>query len=293
LLNKSKLLDAVKSIVWELKLNGPFNVQVLAKDNQIKIIECNSRASRSFPFVSKVLRTNLAQIATDVITGQAGVPETIALSPCSFVGVKSSVFSFTRLEGADPVSGVEMVSTGEVGCIADTFQNAFLLSLISSGIRIPKRGILLSTGPVDKKDKLLPSLRGLQKLNLPIYGTEGTAKHLRSHDFKIIEVQWPDTTENNLLSALNIIREGKVDLVINIPKNTTPIELSRGKEIRQTTVRHGCSLITNLEKAAKFLEALSDSKEFLATHEAVPLNSPPKSVIPPSAGKDVRDLDLA
>lgn len=255
---------AGRKIAKGLKLNGPFNMQFLAKDGHIKVIECNARAARSFPFVSKAVGLNLADAATDVMIGSNPNLSRFNEDDLPYVGVKAAMFSFKRLGGADPILGVEMASTGEVGCIGETFDSALLLALQASGVHRPKKGVLVSAGPETKKFRFLPAARILQSLQLPIYATPGTARFLQDHGIEVVTVNWPKNGENDVLS---IIKSDTVDFVINIPKSLEDDELSNGSKIRQAAVRYGCSLLTNMEKVTAFVQALERCKDFANTHQ--------------------------
>jgi carbamoyl-phosphate synthase large subunit len=256
------------AIAKGLKLNGPFNIQFLAKQNHIKVIECNARAARSFPFVSKVVGLNFADAATAVIIGKEPKLKRFSEDDLPHVGVKAPMFSFTRLSGADPVLGVEMASTGEVGCIGKTFEEALLLSLEAAKVKRPKKGVLVSAGPEHEKLKFLESAAYFQKINLPIFATGGTAKFLASHGIKVETLDWPGQGPRDVIRA---IKDGLVDLVINVPKNLQRQELSYGAQIRQAATQFGCSLITNMEATTAFASALARYPDFLASHDVMPL----------------------
>jgi carbamoyl-phosphate synthase large subunit len=241
-----------------LQITGPFNMQFIAKDNDVKVIECNLRASRSFPFVSKVTKNNFIDLATRVIMGKKISESDIAPFDLDYVGVKSPQFSFTRLKGSDPVLGVEMASTGEVACLGDDFEEAFLKSLLSIGFQIPKKSILLSTGSFPSKTAFLEETRVLSDLGYKFYATGGTAKFMREHEIEVQELHWP--LEKKEPNALTYLAEGKIDLVINIPKNAERPELTNGYLIRRKAVDHNIPLITNLQLAKGFVKALQ-SKE--------------------------------
>lgn len=259
---------AGRLIAGGLNLNGPFNIQFLARQNHIKVIECNARAARSFPFVSKVIGLNLADVATAVFIGHEPRMYRLAEDDLPHVGVKAPMFSFTRLAGADPVLGVEMVSTGEVGCIGRDFHEALLLSLEAAKCRRPAKGVLVSAGPEHEKMKFLDCAAYFARMALPIYATEGTATFLEQHGIKATRLAWPGEGADDVLGA---IREGKVDLVINIPKNLQRREMSHGARIRQVAVQFGCSLITNMETTEAFAQALARYPGFVETHEVMPL----------------------
>ena len=268
-----RVRGAAKAIAQGLQLNGPFNIQFLAKNNQIKVIECNARASRSFPFVSKVAGINLAEISTDVIIGKSPQFKLVSQDHLPFVGVKAPMFSFTRLTGADPILGVEMASTGEVGCIGRTFDEALLLSLEAAKCRRPIKGILVSAGPEHEKMKFLESAIYFEKIGLPLFATEGTAKFLSQHGIHATALSWPGEipAKDGLPDALEVIKSGKVDLVINVPKILDHTELTRGALIRRTAVQFGCSLLTNMETTNAFVQAIGRSQNFMLDHELLHL----------------------
>jgi len=248
--------DIVRKIVKGLDLNGPFNIQFIAKNNDVKVIECNARASRSFPFISKVSGVNLAEFACKVMNNEKVKKILIDESEISHVGVKASMFSFQRLDGADPVVGVEMASTGEVGCLGEKFNHALLLSMESTRIKRPKKGILLSTGREKDKVKFMEVVDNLYKLGVPIYATKGSAEYLENKGYKVDTVHW-----NRGPRAVDIITEGKVDFVISINKNLSVDELNNNSEIRKTAVKCGCSILTNLEKVIAYLKACDSYEE--------------------------------
>jgi len=242
-----------KLIAQELRISGPFNIQFLAKDNDIKVIECNLRASRSFPFVSKVSKINFIEIATQVMLGiSVQKPEKSTLD-LDYVGVKASQFSFSRLQKADPVLGVEMASTGEVGCIGDDFYEAILKAMISVGYTIPKKNILMSTGAMRSKIELLESARMLQERGFNLYATRGTQKFLQENGITATMLHWPDEQESP--NTLQYLKERKIDLVINIPKNLSKNELNNDYEIRRTSIDFNIPLITNARLASAFIYA--------------------------------------
>jgi carbamoyl-phosphate synthase large subunit len=242
-------------VAGELKINGPFNIQFLAKDNDVSVIECNLRASRSFPFVSKVCGTNLIDIATKVMVDWP-IPE-INLKPFNmdYVGVKAPQFSFTRLKGADPTLSVEMSSTGEVGCIGDDFEEAFLKAMISVGLKLPIKNVLLSTGPTESKLDFLPSAKILQKMGISLMASRGTANYLNENGVKAEAVDWPSDGGANAADAR--IKAGGIDLVINIPKNYQRDELTNGYLIRRAAADFGVPLVTNIQLAKRLAESLS------------------------------------
>jgi carbamoyl-phosphate synthase large subunit len=243
-----------KKIAKSLKITGPFNIQFIAKDNDVKVIECNLRASRSFPFVSKVFKINFVDLATKIIMGKK-VPHIDRSSfDLDYVGVKAPQFSFTRLKGSDPVLGVEMASTGEVACLGNDFNETFLKSLISVGFTLPKKTILLSTGPIDNKTEFLESTRELADMGYSFYATKGTADFMEANGFKAEVLYWP--LENKEPNTLSYISDGKIDLVINIPKNIEKEELDNDYLIRRKAVDFNVPLITNLQLAKRFAEAI-------------------------------------
>jgi len=218
------------------------------------VIECNLRASRSFPFISKVTKLNFIDLATRAMMHVPIAPVSAANFDLEYVGVKSPQFSFTRLKGSDPVLGVEMASTGEVGCIGDDFEEAFLKSLLAIGFRIPKKTILLSTGSLASKTAFLEETRLLSEMGYIFYATAGTASFMKNNGIDCCELNWPlDKKEPNVLTY---IAEGKIDLVINIPKNAGRTELTNGYLIRRKSVDHNIPLITNLQLAKRFVKAI-------------------------------------
>jgi len=243
-----------RKIARSLEINGPFNMQFIAKNNDVKVIECNLRVSRSFPFVSKVLKLNLINLATRIIMNEP-VPKIDKSSfDLDYVGVKAPQFSFTRLKGSDPILDVEMTSTGEVACLGDNFNEAFLKSLISIGFTLPQKNILLSTGPIDSKAELLESVKSLAEMKFKLFATKGTADFLKANGIDSEVLHWPlDKEEPNTLSY---IAQGKIDLVINIPKNIEKEELDNDYLIRRKAVDFDVPLITNLQLAKRFVEAI-------------------------------------
>ncbi|MCX6667806.1 MAG: carbamoyl-phosphate synthase (glutamine-hydrolyzing) large subunit [Euryarchaeota archaeon] len=244
-----------KNIAESLKITGPFNIQFIAKDNDVKVIECNLRASRSFPFVSKVFKINFVDVATKVIMGKRLAPIDRSSFDLDYVGVKASQFSFTRLKGSDPILGVEMASTGEVACLGDDFNEAFLKSLLSVEFKLPKKTILLSTGPVDSKADFLESTKILNKMGFKFYATKGTADFMKANGIDSEILYWPlEEKEPNVLTHM---ADGKIDLVINIPKNIEKEELDNDYLIRRRAVDFNVPLITNIQLAKRFVEAIS------------------------------------
>ncbi|MEI7811469.1 MAG: carbamoyl-phosphate synthase (glutamine-hydrolyzing) large subunit [Ignavibacteria bacterium] len=243
-----------KQIAEALEITGPFNIQFIAKDNQVKVIECNLRASRSFPFVSKVLKINFIDIATKLIMGERVNKIDKSSFDLDFVGVKASQFSFTRLKGSDPVVGVEMSSTGEVGCLGDDFNEAFLKSILSTGFRIPKKGVLLSTGTMKDKAETLEEMRMLYGRGLKFYATQGTADFLNKNGIPTEALHRP--CDNMEPSVMTYIAEGKIDLVFNIPKNNEKDELDSDYLIRRKAVDMNIPLITNAQFAKRFVKSI-------------------------------------
>ena len=244
-------------IAKALNISGPFNIQYLAKNNDIKVIECNLRASRSFPFVSKVLKINFIDLATKIMLGIDVEKPNKSAFDLDYVGIKASQFSFSRLQGADPVLGVDMSSTGEVGCLGENTSEALLKAMLSVGNRIPERGVLLSTGGAKQKAALLDSAIKLHKKGYQLYATGGTHKYLNDNGVPTIRAYWP--TENDQEpQALDLLHRKKVDLVVNIPKNLTSTELSNGYKIRRASVDLNIPLLTNARLASAFIDAFCD-----------------------------------
>jgi len=250
-----------QKIARALKISGPFNIQYIARKNEVKVIECNLRASRSFPFVSKMLGLNFIELAIKIMAGQAVEKPHRSIFELNFVGVKAPQFSFTRLEGADPVLGVEMASTGEVACLGDDFNEAYLKALQAVGFCFPIRSVLLSTGPIESKAELLPSVRIMDSLGIRLFATKGTAKFLRKNGLEVHTLHWP--LENKKPNVTDFIRKKKIDLVINIPKNYQPEELTNGYVIRRTAADYDVMLLTNSQIVIRLMEALNDKRSFL------------------------------
>ena len=228
-------------------------MQFIAKNNEIKVIECNLRASRSFPFVSKVTKYNFIEKATKAMLGfeEKGRYNTIDLD---YVGVKAPQFSFSRLHGADPVLGVEMASTGEVACLGKDINEAFLKSLLSVGYKLPKKNILLSTGPIESKAHLLESVKKLEHMNFNLYATKGTADFLKDNKIEVKTLHWPsEKIEPNIMTY---IQERKIDLVINIPKNQEKEELTNDYLIRRNAVDYNIPLLTNTQNTRLFIDSI-------------------------------------
>ncbi len=242
-----------RQVASELNISGPFNMQFLAKDNDIKVIECNLRASRSMPFVSKVLKINLIELATQVMLGKKVDKPSRSLFDLDYVGVKAPQFSFSRLQKADPVLGVDMSSTGEVGCIGESFYEAILKAMLSVGYHIPKKSILLSTGPARSKVELINSARALRSKGYNLYATRGTQRFLKSNGIDATAVAWPD--EDTKPNAIDLIRNREVDLIINIPKDLSKSELENDYTIRRSAVDYNIPLITNARLASAFILA--------------------------------------
>ncbi|RMH61165.1 MAG: carbamoyl-phosphate synthase (glutamine-hydrolyzing) large subunit [Calditrichaeota bacterium] len=244
-----------RKIAAELKITGPMNIQFLAKNNQVKVIECNVRASRSFPFVSKILRKNMIELATRAIMGRSTPDADSNLFELDYVGVKAPQFSFTRLEGADPILGVEMASTGEVGCLGDDFNEAFLKALLSVGYKLPVESMLISSGSIESKAELLEALHIFNRLGVRFFATEGTARFMRANGFDVQTLHWP-LDKDKKPNALDYIREGLVDMVINIPKNFQQEELTNGYLIRRAAADYNVMLFTNRQLVQRLAEAL-------------------------------------
>ena len=246
-----------RAIAKELNISGPFNIQYLAKGRDVKVIECNLRASRSFPFVSKVLKRNFIETATRIMLDAPYQKPDKSAFDIDRMGVKASQFSFARLQNADPVLGVDMSSTGEVGCMGDTFEEALLNSLIATGYKIPSKdkGIMLSSGGAKEKASLLDAAQALVKNGYTIYATAGTAKFLNDNNVKATAVGWPDEEHKDIPNVMQMIADHKFDLIVNIPKNHTKRELTNGYRIRRGAIDHNIPLFTNARLASAFIEA--------------------------------------
>lgn len=249
-----------RQIARELHISGPFNIQFLARENDIKVIECNLRASRSFPFVSKVLKVNLIELATRVMLGLPVEAPSASLYDLDYVGIKASQFSFNRLQNADPVLGVDMSSTGEVGCIGDDTRDALMKALLSVGHRIPEKNILLSSGNALQKADLLPAAQTLVRHGYNLYATPGTSRYLTSNGVANTLVRWPSDTEADAEDVLDLMHRGGVDFVVNVPKDLTPRELTNGYKVRRTAVDLNIPLITNARLASAFIAAFCTLK---------------------------------
>ena len=243
-------------IASALQISGPFNIQFLAKNNDIKVIECNLRASRSFPFVSKILKINFIDLATRVMLGMPVERPAKSAFDLDYVGVKASQFSFSRLGGADPVLGVDMASTGEVACIGDDTNEAILKSLLAVGLRVPKKAVLLSTGTPKQKADMLEAAHMLHRAGLTIYATGGTCQFLHENGIPAIKVYWPSTPDSNP-QLLDLLHNREVDLVVNMPRNFTGTELSNGRQIRRAAIDLNIPLLTNSRLASAFIRAFT------------------------------------
>ena len=248
-----------RQIAKELHINGPFNIQFMARDNDILVIECNLRASRSFPFVSKVLKINLIELATRVMLGLPVEKPSKNLFDLDYVGIKASQFSFNRLQKADPVLGVDMSSTGEVGCLGDDTNTALLKSMLSVGHRIPKKNILLSTGGAKQKVAMLDAAKMLLENGYKLYATGGTSKFLTENGIENTHVLWP-SEEGEEPKALDLLHNHTIDMVVNIPKNLTSSELTNGYKIRRAAIDLNVPLITNARLASAFIYAFCTTK---------------------------------
>ncbi|MDL2257465.1 carbamoyl-phosphate synthase (glutamine-hydrolyzing) large subunit, partial [Bacteroidales bacterium OttesenSCG-928-I14] len=248
-----------KMIAKELNISGPFNIQYLAKNNEIKVIECNLRASRSFPFVSKVLKRNFIETATKIMLDVPFSKPDSSAFDIEWIGVKASQFSFTRLHKADPVLGVDMSSTGEVGCLGDDYYEALLSAMIAVGYNVPKKGILISSGAAKSKVDLLDACKLLKEKSYTIYATGGTQKFLEDNGINAITVDWPDEKGPN--NMIELMSEHKIDLVVNIPKNHSRRELTNGYKIRRAAIDHNIPLLTNARLASAFIESFCTMKE--------------------------------
>ena len=246
-----------RAIAKELNISGPFNIQYLAKGRDVKVIECNLRASRSFPFVSKVLKRNFIETATRIMLDAPYQKPDKSAFDIDRMGVKASQFSFARLQNADPVLGVDMSSTGEVGCMGDTFEEAMLNSLIATGYKIPskEKGIMISSGGTKEKASMLDAAQALVKNGYTVYASEGTAKFLNDNHVKAIAVAWPDEDHKDMPNVMEMIADHKFDLIVNIPKNHTKRELTNGYRIRRGAIDHNIPLMTNARLASAFIEA--------------------------------------
>jgi len=252
-----------RQIAKELNISGPFNIQFLARNNEVKVIECNLRASRSFPFVSKILKRNFIETATRIMLDAPYTRPDKSAFDIDWIGVKASQFSFSRLHKADPVLGVDMSSTGEVGCMGDDFSEALLSAMISTGFKIPRKekGVMLSSGAMKSKVDLLDASRVLSAQGYKIYATAGTATFLNAHGVNTTPVYWPDEKADAENNVMKMIADHKFDLIINIPKNHTKRELTNGYKIRRGAIDHNIPLITNARLASAFIEAFCEKGE--------------------------------
>jgi carbamoyl-phosphate synthase large subunit len=248
-----RIKKIARQIAQALQISGPFNIQFHAKENDIKVIECNLRASRSFPFVSKVLKINFIDIATKIMLGLPVEKPSKNAFDLDYVGIKASQFSFTRLQKADPVLGVDMASTGEVGCIGDDSPEAILTAMLSVGYKIPKKTILLSTGDAWQKASMLESAKLLHQKGYQLYATTGTQKYLEENGVPTLLAYWPD--EEGHPQALDLLRERKIEFVVNIPKNLSQHELTKGYKVRRAAIDFNIPLITNARLATAFIKA--------------------------------------
>ena len=246
-----------RAIAKELNISGPFNIQYLAKGRDVKVIECNLRASRSFPFVSKVLKRNFIETATRIMLDAPYQKAEKSVFDIDRMGVKASQFSFNRLQNADPVLGVDMSSTGEVGCIGDSFDEALLNSLIATGYKIPSKdkGVMISSGSAKEKASMLDAAQALTKAGYKVYATQGTADYLNANGAKAIAVGWPDEDGSNVPNVMDMIASHEFDLIVNIPKNHSSRELTNGYKIRRGAIDHNIPLMTNARLASAFIEA--------------------------------------
>lgn len=260
------------SIAKALNISGPFNIQFLAKNNDIKVIECNLRASRSFPFVSKILKINFIDLATKIMLGIHVEKPSKSLFDLDYVGIKASQFSFSRLQGADPVLGVDMSSTGEVGCIGADTSEAILKSMLSVGMRVPdkNKGVLLSTGTAKQKASMLEATGELHRAGYKIYATGGTHRFLQENGIPSVQVYWPSEPDSHP-QALRLLHDKEIDLVVNVPKNLTPTELGNGHKIRRAAIDLNIPLLTNARLASAFIHAFTtiptDRLEILSWNE--------------------------
>ncbi len=251
-----RIKKIARQLAKGLEITGPFNIQFLAKDNDIKVIECNLRASRSFPFVSKVMKLNLIEIATKVMLGIDVPKPDKSLFELDYVGVKAPQFSFARLLNADPVLGVDMASTGEVACIGENYYEAILKAMLSVGYRLPVKNVLISSGPSRGKIELLNSAKMLKQRGINIFATEGTHRFFHENGVENTLLHWPDESDRSP-NTIEFIKEKKIDLVINIPKNLTNRELKNGYQIRRSAIDYNIPLITNSRVASAFIYAIS------------------------------------
>ncbi|MBD5333346.1 MAG: carbamoyl-phosphate synthase (glutamine-hydrolyzing) large subunit [Bacteroides sp.] len=256
-----RIKKIARQIAAELNISGPFNIQFLARNNEVKVIECNLRASRSFPFVSKVLKRNFIETATRIMLDAPYKQPDKSAFDIDRIGVKASQFSFSRLHKADPVLGVDMSSTGEVGCIGEDFDEALLNAMLATGFNIPRRGIMLSSGAARSKVDLLEPSRRLAEAGYSIYATAGTAAFLKEHGVPVTPVYWPDECADADDNVMKMIADHRFDLIVNIPKNHTKRELTNGYRIRRAAIDHNIPLITNARLASAFIDAFTSMKK--------------------------------
>ena len=244
-----------RKIAMELNISGPFNIQFLAKNREVKVIECNLRASRSFPFVSKILKRNFIETATKIMLDAPYQRAEKSEFDIDRIGVKASQFSFARLQNADPVLGVDMSSTGEVGCLGDDLNEALLNALISTGYRLPKKAVLISSGGAKGKLDLLEPARQLVRQGLDVYATAGTAAFLNQNGVFARSVSWPDEDDDQ--NVIHLIAQHRFDLIVNVPKNHSKRELTNGYRIRRAAIDHNIPLMTNTRLAKAFIQAFT------------------------------------
>jgi carbamoyl-phosphate synthase large subunit len=244
-----------RKIATELHISGPFNIQFLARDNFVKVIETNLRASRSFPFVSKVLNQNFIEAATTIMLGIPFEKPVKSIFDIDHIGVKASQFSFSRLSKSDPVLGVEMASTGEVGCMGDDYHEALLKAMLSVGHRLPQKGIMISSGDVKSKVELLSACKALEKKGYVLYATKGSADFLSKNGVQSNVLNWPDSKEKP--NVLDYMKEGKIDLVVNIPKDLSTTELHNDYSIRRAAIDMNIPLLTNARLASAYIKGLT------------------------------------
>jgi carbamoyl-phosphate synthase large subunit len=257
-----RIKQIARSIAQALDITGPFNIQFLATRGKLRVIECNLRASRSFPFCSKVFKQNMIDYAVKAMLGTPVEKVKSSLLEIDYVGVKAAQFSFSRLRGADPVPGVEMASTGEVACIGRDVNEAFMKAMLSVGYRVPKKKILISSGPLEDKIEFLPAAQKLQAMGYELYASEGTAKFFAKNGVKVTRLHWPLTKREPNISTMFHNRE--FDLVINVPKDNRPSELKNDYTIRRMAVDLQVPLVTNIKIAKQFVDGLEwmRAKEF-------------------------------
>ncbi len=253
-----RIKKVCNKIAKELNISGPFNIQFLARNNEVKVIECNLRASRSFPFVSKVLKRNFIETATRIMLGAPYSKPDHSAFDIDWIGVKAPQFSFSRLHKADPVLGVDMASTGEVGCLGDDFSEALLNAMISTGFEIPKKSVMFSSGAMKSKVDLLEPSRLLQEKGYKLYGSAGTSAFLNANGVHTEPVYWPDENPDAEENVMNLIAKHKFDLIVNIPKNLSKREITNGYRIRRAAIDHNIPLITNARLASAFIEAFCE-----------------------------------